>query len=451
MSTGVIDINNASEMIDELVWEAVFGPEGDKKRARWIIWEAAQNLSVKPSSINDLYMARGRGETTLDFTIPAMNLRGMAYDMARSIFATAGRLNARAIICELARSEIGYTDQTPEEFSIVVLAAAIKEKWSGPVFIQGDHYQVKSEVPGMPKEGDIEEVKKLIKSSIESGIYNIDIDMSTLVDLSKRTEREQQLANIKYSVELAQFIRTWEPKGHAVSIGGEIGHIGGKNSTLADFKAFIEGFNKSVGSDVLGVSKIAVQTGTSHGGVVLPDGTLAKVNIDFSVLSEIGLSARKDYKIGGVVQHGASTLPESLFGQFTQNGVLEIHLATEFQNMILDHPRFPKDLKAGMYAWLDKERQKERGEGQTDEQFHYSVRKKAWGKFKRESWEINEDDKKEIRDSLSRKFEFLFKALNVVNSDKLVEKHIKPLRLHKRPSDFGLGESKIENVSDLSD
>ena len=46
------------------------------------------------------------------------------------------------MIFELARSEMGYTDQRPAEYAACVLGAAIAEGYQGPVFIQGDHFQI---------------------------------------------------------------------------------------------------------------------------------------------------------------------------------------------------------------------------------------------------------------------------------------------------------------------
>jgi len=66
----------------------------------------------------------------------------MTYDTARSIFRTAIRMKAGAFILEIARSEIAYTDQRPAEYVAVLLAAALREGFRGPVFIQGDHFQV---------------------------------------------------------------------------------------------------------------------------------------------------------------------------------------------------------------------------------------------------------------------------------------------------------------------
>ena len=131
-----------------------------------------------------------------------------------------------------------------------------------------------------------------------------------------------------------------------ISIGGEIGEVGQKNSTPEDLDAFMEATTPSAGSRH-GISKISIQTGTSHGGVVLPDGTLAKVAIDFDVLRVLGEKARQEYGMGGAVQHGASTLPESAFHKFVEAGTCEVHLATAFQTLVIEHEAAPETSAPG--------------------------------------------------------------------------------------------------------
>src|SRR6202040_3040337 len=106
----------------------------------------------------------------------------------------------------------------------------------------------------------------------------------------------------------------------------------------------VDGLKRLLGS-VTGIIKISVQTGTSHGGVPLADGSIAQAKIDFDVLRETTHICRKEYDMAGSVQHGASTLPESVFNKFPEAEAVEIHLATGFQNMILDAPTFPADMK----------------------------------------------------------------------------------------------------------
>jgi len=445
----VVENKLESDKWNVVAEKAVWGNENEKAAAKWLIWEVGQYVGVRPASINDLYMARGKEEVRLDFTVPAMNLRGMGYDMARAVFKTAKRLKVGALICELARSEMGYTDQPPVEYVTMMIAGAIREGWRGGLPIQGDHFQAKAAGPGKPEEGEIESIKEFTKEAMESGFYNIDIDMSTLVDLKKSTEIKQQKGNIKYSLEMARFIRENEPKGVTVSLGGEIGHIGGKNSTVEDFEAYIQGFNQGLDKGLIGMNKISIATGTHHGGVVLADGSLADVPVDFKVLKDVSRACRK-MGISGSVQHGASTLPDEYFKEFPKAEAIEVHLATGFQNIMMDHPRFPKELLKEMYERLDKEMSDERKENQTDEQFHYKLRKKAWGKFKKECWQIDKEAKAEIRVALEKRFEFMFKELKVVNTEEMAKKWIKGEKIHKVIGDF-LGKKKVEDIKGLAD
>jgi hypothetical protein len=180
-----------------------------------------------------------------------------------------------------------------------------------------------------------------------------------------------------------------------------------------------------------GPSKISIQTGTTHGGVPLPDGSVAKVKIDFGVLKEISRVARKEYGMAGAVQHGASTLPSEAFDEFPKAEACEVHLATDFQNIVMDHPVFPKELRARMYAWLDRECASERKPDMTTEQFYYKTRKKAWGPFKPQTWGLPEPVKAELRVALSAKFDLLFRKLGVVDTDRLVRERVKPIEIKK--------------------
>jgi len=436
--------------IDQLVYQAVFGDPGIRPAARWLIWEIGQELGIRSSSIHSLYIARGRKVIPADFTVPAMNFRGMTYDIARSLFKAAIAADTKAFICELARGEMGYTDQTPAEYVTSIIAGAIKEGYVGPVFIQGDHFQTKcSKEAGIPDPGEVDAISKLIKDALDAGFYNIDIDTSTLVDLKKPLVSEQQAPNIHYTAEFTDVIRSLEPAGMTVSIGGEIGHIGGKNSTVEDFTTFMDGVMEKNG-DQASISKISVATGTSHGGVVNPDGSLAEVQVDFNVLKDITAVAQDEYNIAGTVQHGASTLPDTMLHQFPPTGSIEIHLATGFQNIIMDHPEFPKPLLQEMYDWIDQTKQAEHEPNETTEQFHYKLRKKCWGAFKQATWDLPEPTKLAIRNTLTDKFTLIFKELGVVGKSEVVTEHTPVHEIHKEVVDFAI-LTPTKEVSGLSD
>src|SRR3990172_8360415 len=256
-----------SELIDKLIFNSVFNENKEVKgNCRWLIKSSALNLGIRPASIQELYEAMGRGEYK-GFTVPAVNIRGLSYDVARAMIRAARKNNNGTFIFEIAKSEIGYTEQPPSEYVSVMIAAALKEGYSGPVFIQGDHYQVSAKKYAVDKDKEIAGLKKLINNYLDT--------------LKKR-------GNLK------------------------------------------------------GISKISIQTGTTHGGVPLPDGTVAKVKLDFDTLSKLSKIAREEYGLCGAVQHGASTLPDEAFDRFPNTGTGEVHLATGFQNMIYESRHFPK-------------------------------------------------------------------------------------------------------------
>src|SRR5688500_1177524 len=180
--------------MDRLVRSAVFSEGAERELARWLIWELGQAVGVRPASIHDLYMARGRGEVG-GFTVPAMNVRASAYETARAFFRTAMKIEAGAFILEIARSEIAYTEQRPAEYVSVMLAAAMREGFRGPVFIQGDHFQVNAKKYKADPATEVDAVRQLAREAIAAGFYNVDIDTSTLVDLSHETLAEQQRLN----------------------------------------------------------------------------------------------------------------------------------------------------------------------------------------------------------------------------------------------------------------
>src|SRR5262245_52029450 len=224
----------------------------------------------------------------------------MAYDTDRAVIRSAKKLNAGAYIFEIARSEIGYTEQRPHEYAAVVLAAALREGFSSPIFIQGDHVQTNAKKFNSPeRDKELDTLRALIKEEIAAGFYNIDIDTSTLVDLDKPTLEAQQEVNVTLAADFTEFIRKQEPSGVTVSVGGEIGEVGGKNSDVHELHAYMDGFNRALkerGHDLVGLSKISVQTGTAHGGFVNADGTVrTDVKIDLNTLEELSRVSRDEY------------------------------------------------------------------------------------------------------------------------------------------------------------
>jgi len=449
----ILDENKLRETIENLVKAAVVDENEDRRYlARYLVRKVASAAGVYPNSIHDLYLARGREEVPNNFTVPAINLRGLTFYAARIIFRIANKINAGAFIFEIARSETGYTDQRPSEYSANILGAAVAAGYKGPVFIQGDHYQVSASRYNEDPEPEINALKELTQEAINAGFFNIDVDTSTLVDLSKDTVVEQQVLNSELTAMFTKYIRDLEPEGLTVSIGGEIGEVGEENSTEEELRAYLDNYIddlKKIDPNEVGLSKISVLTGTSHGGLVLPDGSIKDVAVDFDLLQHLGKVSRESYGLGGAVQHGASTLPETAFSKFAEYETLEVHLATNFQNILYNE--MPADLKSEIYAYLDKNHAHERKSGQTDEQFYYKTRKRALGEFKKKIWSISPDQLAKVNAAWEIQFRDLFDRLGMADTRQYVNQHIREVIIEPKLEDYLLGEVIQEDTTDLAD
>ena len=448
----VTDAEKFRRNIGRLVERSALASDSSAGWSRYLIRSAALELGVYPASIHELYMARGRGDAPMTFTTPAFNLRALSHHAARAMFRAAKKMNAGAFIFELARSEISYTGQRPSEYATNILAAAVAEGFSGPVFIQGDHFQVSAKKYTADSKAELQAVRDLSIEAIEAGFFNIDVDTSTLVDIHLPTVPEQQRLNSELSAQLSAFIREHEPKDVTISIGGEIGEVGTANSTEPELRAYMDGYNeemKKIAPGKPGLSKISVLTGTSHGGTVLADGSLAKVTIAFDVLRDLSRVARKEYGMGGTVQHGASTVAEENFNKFVQNEAIEVHLATNFATMFFDN--IPADLRKEMYAWLDVNSASERKPGMTDEQFYYKARKNAIGPFKAKAYTLPAAEIAKLDAAWEAQFDKLFSLLGMKDTKQIVDKFITPVKVAPKLADYVKDAVEAEDVSDLSD
>jgi fructose/tagatose bisphosphate aldolase len=414
-----------NQSIEKLVRIAVLETGKKAAWANYIIRNCALQLGIIPSAIQDLYIARGNGRISSTFTTPAINLRTLSYDCARAAFRSARKINSSLMIFEIARIELVWGGMTLAEYSACILAAAIKENYTGPIFLQGDHFQIST---SQPLEREKNRIKHLISEAIDSGFYNIDIDTSTMVDLSKPSIDEQQKQNALLSAELAIFTRRNQPKNVAISIGGEIGEVGGHVSTIEELHSYLEQFNIAFSNDCPGqpgLSKVSIHTGTTHGGVVLSDGRIERPTIDFNVIRSLSKVGQENYHLGGVVQHGASTLPLSDFGELVKYGTLEVHLATAFMTTILEN--LPGHLLDQIHTWIKQNYSNKRSRSMTDSQFYHQFEMFALAPFKHALWNLSNGEKDVITAALEVQFDGIFTALGCSNSRLIVETYIHPV------------------------
>ncbi len=445
-------------------------PEPVRSLSSWIIGEAAIALGVKLNSPNEIYRAIADGRVTRKLSFPAVNIRGNTLDTARALFRAAIDRNVGALLVEIARSEMGYTAQPPREYAAIVLAAAILEEFRGPVFLQGDHVQLKSgpvNKGGEDAEKEIATHRDLIRDLLEYGFGSIDLDMSPF---EKRTEehlsfREQQEDNARLTAEKIADVRRLEKElgtPWTTLLGGETGEVGKMNTRREDLLAYAEGISEHLsrleeqaGEKFEGIRKIAVNDGTSHGGVPLPDGSVADVAIAFDVL-EMATEAGRKFGWAGSVQHGASTLPPNAFSLFPKHGAVEVHLATGFQNILMDEGAYKvSGLQSAIERYLIDTFIDEWKEGQTFAQFAYKTRKKVNKPFKFAFWTMPVQVRQEVADKLYDQFGFLFEQLGVVDTVELVEKYVAPCEF-RRPfpeetEAVSTGDEEPADDGDLAD
>ena len=249
------------------------------------------------ASIHELYMARGRGEVG-GFTVPAINLRTQVFEMAAASSARRSRARVGAVIMELARSEQEYTFQRPGEFITNVLAGALASGWHGPVFVQGDHYQFNAKKYAADPAAVTEGLRKLTR---EAWPWATATSTSTPRRWSisrKPSVDEQQRTNYARAAELTALIRQHGAGGpddqrrrrDRRGRQGELDRAG-----AAGLPGWLPGRARPAwpARRAIGVSKVSVQTGTSHGGIPLPDGSVAPVKLDFGTLERLGAVARQ--------------------------------------------------------------------------------------------------------------------------------------------------------------
>lgn len=409
-------------MIDRWAETAAIAEPEARSVAIWAIREAALAAGIVPSSVQELYLACAAGKWA-GKTVPAMNLRGWTYQTCRAVFRAAKELDSKLFIFEQAVGEALYAQQPPLEYAAGVLAAALREGHVGPVFLQADHDQINAKAYLADPKAEVRKLEAIMREQVAAGLYSIDIDASTVVDLSLATVEDQQRVNAELTAHFTQFVRGIEPEGITISLGAEIGEVGHENTTPEELRSFMKVYLEEMakrGADLPIVSKISINSGTYHGGKVLPDGTLAAVNVDYELLKAISTICRQDYNMAGAVQHGASTLPGEQLAMLPKAETVEVHLALGFNNLIFDHPSLPQALRDQIREYTFANHANERGQGETDAQFFYNTRKKSWKVMKKPFWEMPAQVQADIMASLQDMFRNMFTWMNVGATSKLV-------------------------------
>lgn len=413
----IVDQDQLMNSIGVLARLGAFGDSEVQKDAHRFAWEIAQALGIFPASIDALYRRVGQ-EKVAGFTVPAMNMRAIAYRSARGVFHAMHELQVGAAIFELSRGEIGFTGQRPHEYATSILCAAIAEGHTGPVFIQGDHFQISAAKFSEDAEAEVAAVEALIAEAVSAGFYNIDIDTSTLVDLSRSEVAAQQEPNYALSARLANFTRSIEPEGVTISLGGEIGEVGEENSTVEEVIAYLDGFARRTPEGQLGLTKLSIQSGTRHGGNVLADGSFGDMPIEFDLIDKLSATCRTPHGLGGCVQHGASMLTFEKIAKLPAVGCVEVHLAAAFLNAVYDS--LPDELVSQADDWAKQNFPDDWKPDWSEAQFLHHARRFPIRPFKHTWWQATACHDA-VQAAVYQAAIGYFRALKVENTKSLVE------------------------------
>lgn len=427
---------------------AAFGGAEACACCHMLAWRIAAALDIFPASIDEYYHQLGQGNFDR-ITVPAMNMRAIAFEMARGVFQAMKAQDVGAAIFELSRGEIGFTGQRPYEYATSILCAAVVEGHRGPLFLQGDHFQISASRYNEDAASELQAVKELVAEAVSAGFYNIDIDCSTLVDLSQPTVAEQQRVNVELTAELVRHTRLVEPKGVSISLGGEIGEVGEENSTVCEVEAYLSGISDALGHSVRGLSKLSIQSGTRHGGNVLPDGSFGDMNVDFDLIANLTAACRENGGLAGCVQHGASMLPMEKIRKLPQAGCIEVHLAAGFLNAVYD--LLPGELVREADSWVKETHADEWHADMSEAQFLHHARRYPIKKFKRDWWgarSIHDALRAEIRGRASS----YFSALGVDSTKQQIAETVRhlPTKWHGSYARFSQDNDEA-GIRDLAD
>ena len=413
----VEDVASLRRSIGGLARIGAFGSPDARRHAHRVVWEIAKSLGIFPASIDALYRAVGQGKIERRFTVPAINVRAIAFESACGVFKAMNDVKAGAVIFELSRGEIGFTGQRPQEYATSILCAAIAEGHRGPVFLQGDHFQISASRFAEDPVPEVSAVAALIGEAVAAGFFNIDVDTSTLVDLSQTSVVEQQRPNFELTATLARHARDVEPEGVTISLGGEIGEVGEHNSTAEEVQAYLDGVTASMPSIMPGLTKLSIQSGTRHGGNVLADGSFGDMPIDFALIDSLSGTCRDSYDLAGCVQHGASLLPMEKISQLPEYRCVEVHLAAAFLNVVYE--ALPAARVKEADAWAKQNFAQEWKTDWSEAQFLHHARRYPIGPFKK-TWWSEETSHEAVRDRVRALARDYFSALRVDETRDLV-------------------------------
>ena len=345
-------------LMDKLIFNAVFHSQTQiKATARWLIKAIAQNLNIFSSSTQSTQYCFHQ-QTAVKKNIPVLQIPHLSYDIARAVFQAIQKHHIGAVIFELEESQMELDRQSPGEFSVTIFAAAIREKYQGPIFIQGHHIQSNTESFQIAPDKEIQKLKTLIVEAIDAGIYNLWINGLSLSHSTQTHHGKNQNPSALLLAFLTDIIRYHEPKNLGIAIGGIIKGSGDLKTVEKDMESFLDDYRKDlqkIREDNNGICKISFQP---YEPFPLENASINPTpiweNEKTKNLADLYLLLINQYGLNGRIPQNSSSLSYEVLEGFSGIGGMEFPLNIPYQNLFIEHADLPKNVRRTLTESLSK-------------------------------------------------------------------------------------------------
>ena len=256
-----------------------------------LIYSIAWKLNIFPSSLQKIYKAQARHEISPQIKILSLDITEDSLANLRILFNSMNHEETKLLSLSINPKQM---DQT-WFFSYItkILAAAILEDYSGPIFLQTDSIYFDPLSFENDRDNLLDRLKKITQNAIKSGIYNLNLDASELIDLDQSVTSEKMLMNLKMVAMVTNlWVRNYQPNGITVSVSGKLGKAAMNFIQKDELKDYLKRLMKegsrlrfnTAGDDI---SKIVVDYRTGN-----------EVSVDY--LGSLKLIAQNEFGLGGL-------------------------------------------------------------------------------------------------------------------------------------------------------
>ncbi len=311
----VQDIKEFMNKIDNLLNAKIMGDKDLLITAFYLISSIAWKLNIYFSSLQKINKAQANHEISSQVKIFSMDVTEDSLVELRGLFKSMNLEKTKLLSLSINPKKM---DQTWfYRYITKILAAAILEEYSGPIFLQTDSIYFDPKEFDNNRDNLLENLKKSIQNAIKAGIYNLNIDASDLIDADKSVTSEKMLMNLKMvAMATNLWVRNYQPNGITVSISGKIGKGAGEFIQKDELKDYLKRLMKEG-------SRLRFNT---------PGDDISKIIISYDPenknsddnLNLLNMIAQKDFGLGGIVINLEDLNNISQIKQLKINEVCEI-------------------------------------------------------------------------------------------------------------------------------